>query len=340
MNRTEDDLRAVYAERTAVPDIVTIEHRLIATARALGGSGATDANRYRRRPTRTWVAIAGGCVAVAAVTVAVTVGVSHLGSPPTAAPPGGRAPTAADLSFPLDAYRPTPEQSDALRNAEFTLANECATSYGVAVHLPTNNNVARSDFIALYAASIRPVTLADARQDGYHMPPSGTSVADAIIGTLSPADRDTVHGCINSASAQLTGGNPDTSTGSGLLASDQMYVDNQLIAVSVSQALSDSKLTDTYHAWSTCMANAGYPNLKAPRDAIEAANLDGSPSPGEVREAATDVGCKNGARVTTTWAQLVRTSQEQMIAQHSQKLDSIQARLQAALARAATVLGR
>jgi hypothetical protein len=160
------------------------------------------------------------------------------------------------------------------------------------------------------------------------------------LANVKPIDDPTVEGCIAAGADQLAGGGPVvTGSPTGSLSSVLTYAD-QLIDASVVNALTNPSLSKTFGSWSSCMATAGYPQLRRPQDAIQATNMTGNPTPAEITQAIHDVTCKDTSGLTSTWAALVRADQLIEIKNNIQQLQQARARLDSALVRAQDVLRR
>lgn len=255
--------------------------------------------------------------------------------------------TATDLdtaTLPLDQYALTARQLADLEYANRLLAAACMRQYGI-----DWDPGERGDYSVLMERTNR-LGIVDAQQAasvGYHIDPAH---ADDYEKSDEAAGREPL-----SPQAQqiLTGGLPGQPT-SGEVPDGGCFgeahrelgwdpKDAQWFQLILSEAYSstvaDDRAQAVYNRWSACMSEAGY-DYDHPVDAAENPrwNTEVPPSREEINTAVADVACKHEINYLGEMTTILTAHQQQLVAQHHERLQAVKEQTQAALAHAAQVL--
>lgn len=235
-------------------------------------------------------------------------------------PPAGilPAPSIDALVFPVDAYRVSAQENQAILNAVQKLIGKCAATFGVDYPTDLQPVTAVNDYSRLYGVT----DLASARQYGYEPGPGAATSGGSTGRGRGPAmSRDAatvisgwpggragdpqhppknltyggkpvpVGGCAGEAKRRLGIGPDDNPQDPTLV---------RTIADSAShQAEADPRVVAGFQAWSTCMKAAGY-NYRTPWDPQDAA-WPKPTSANEINTAVADVTCKKKGNLVGIW---------------------------------------
>jgi len=254
-------------------------------------------------------------------------------------PPLGPIPVVrqyADVVFPLDGQRQTPDRRLEVVRAEDALVRDCMKRYGFDYTAPERRRQENTD------RAIGIVSAEDAAVSGYKNPAAAAEAAEVdavksreiqpapelagVLKGVGQSRRNGVDvpdgGCLGEARRAL--GRPATS-------GRQPGDDNFVIALEVesaNRAEADSRLTAAFAQWRGCMSAAGYDYRDpwAPND--DPVFATPTASPGEIATAKADVACRTAHDVNGIWV-AVRTAYEnrlieqnaEALAQHRQSLD-------------------
>lgn len=256
-----------------------------------------------------------------------------------------------DITLPLDAYVPTPEQQDTLLQAHVLLVRECSKRFGYDIRLPyAPTSQAERElvtggryglFVAEYARAFGydpPTHLAPAsapRKEGGWNPTDEEFVvangkdrytAQSKEGTLINGVKVPADGCNGEAARQLSQGAPDT----------DIHFAETLAVESHQRAEQDSRVRKAEADWSDCMKRAGYTydNPWAPNDK----KWPEPPTTEEINTAVADVACKHEVRLVDTWLAVETAYQNRLIEKNAQRLDSVKKAIDQRLRNANQVL--
>lgn len=256
--------------------------------------------------------------------------------------------------LPMDAYEYTPEQNAHLQAAIYTLVNGCMRQLGYSAAYPTHLNASPPRNAFRYG----PVT--DAQADhGYRwmLEQAGSDGAGGVAPT--PAEYAALLGR-TAEGGNSKGGSGETVPAGGCLGaayrrldSDGGLVDLPPLVREISDdsyALSQTapQVRSAFHAWSTCMAKAGYDygDPTAPgRDTglVGAAQTGTSPIPPpsarEVAVARADVACKREGDLVSIWSSVERAMQDDAIAKHARELEPVPQEITRSMRNVSSVLG-
>jgi hypothetical protein len=242
----------------------------------------------------------------------------------------------AGLVLPFDTYKPAPEQSALLGNAQARLVAQCMRRYGVTAAPP------KIEIAAVRAGdpgNARRYGVADPEQaalTGYHLPRSGPpGKRPTWESRLSKSARKHLYG---------TRAHPGcTARASAALARDAHKADWSWLALQDSRTLEETAripaVVQAVSRWRACMAKAGF-RYPAPEAAIadHRWNLD-SPkvSAEEKRTATADANCKWTSGLVATWFAADAALQKSIIADNLERFTAFRANLRTRLFRASSI---
>lgn len=234
----------------------------------------------------------------------------------------------ADVKFPLDAYRMSPEQRVTLRRSQDLVVRKCLQRLGLEMELPEREpdtvegrviGVVDDAEAAKYGYS-DPETLEAVRkaeQSRKEQKPLPQDVVAAINGggPNAPKKRDVPPGgCIGEARRTL---------GLALQSADKPGDENFLIGLSrdsTKLAEADSRLKDAWGRWSACMKEAGYDYADpwGPNGEQRFGGEDASPE--EIATARADVACRTKHGVNGIWVAVRSAYQDRLIGDNADAL--------------------
>ena len=261
------------------------------------------------------------------------------------------APSAADLSLPLDAFSLSRDESSVVGQATEALVTTCFETYGFAARdaapLPLFGAQAAAD---PHSRRYFVADAAVAAAHGYHAPPapdvrrefyeSHTAAELHVLGgqDMSGGSASTyagkkvpAGGCLGQAAAAI-----ERRDQKAAIAGEQLVSTVQ--AEAWHRALVDPRVIDGFAAWASCMAGAGY-SYADPIQANDDARWHGADvTPVEIATAKADVACKHEVGLVALWSSVEAEMQQDVIAEHRGELDAYRGVLDAQVDRAEAVL--
>lgn len=242
----------------------------------------------------------------------------------------------ADVEFPLDEFRTTPEESLTLNRADDLAVQNCLARFGIEYPVPDRTIVPHVD------RPIGVISSTDAATFGYKSPfaadvaavdnanASQKPLSNEARGVLAGEGKSTVNGvpvpaggCAGEASRALADRDPKR---------ENLVIG--LAADSYAMAEADSRVQAVFTRWSQCMSAAGYDYADPwaanndPTFGVEAPPVD------EIATATTDVACRAKEEVNDIWVAAIKAYQEQLVTEHqnvlNQRRDEIEIQLSAA----------
>lgn len=256
--------------------------------------------------------------------------------------------SADDISFPIDAYRPAPDEENRVLLAEYGAMTSCMARYGFTFDLPVWTVPAvHHDYDRLFGV----LDLAEAARYGYHLPdeivlasgqadkyPKGESNSakqDPVFMDVALGDGSTTTvkgkkvpdgGCMNEARTRLGDDN-----------AIQTLVETA-VNYGLSQSDSDPRVAAAFESWSECMAGFGL-HYATPREAINDPQW-ASPeaSAAEIETATSDIKCKSATGLTGLRVAVASAWQAEYIDSHAQEFAAATRSFAAQFAKADSLL--
>ncbi|MGW4381016.1 hypothetical protein [Kitasatospora sp. NPDC004531] len=278
-------------------------------------------------------------VAVAVLTAASACAAGQPNPKPDAAGPAAAATSAVAsaapdglftaVPLPLDAYRPTDDQSAALTAAFNVLDHACMQAKGFdyppAPYLRPQPRPATPVNFMRYGEDTEPAAALGDSDYRYYWTGrrGGPDPAVSMTAAEHAAQTDPSGGCARQAADRLSadGGdylNPASTVGD---LDQQSFVDS----------MEDARVKAVFAAWSACMRGRGFT-----ADAPMGRQVNPFGWPHEQRLA--DVGCKRQVDLVRIWSDVEAELQRKLIADHAQALDTERQRREATVRNAAAVL--
>ncbi|NBH06099.1 hypothetical protein [Amycolatopsis sp. SID8362] len=251
--------------------------------------------------------------------------------PAQAEPDLGTLPTVtsyADISFPLDAYHPSPDDRASMARAGDVVLRDCMRRYGFDVPLPERT--------VQPEPAIRRIGLIDAdaaARYGYK-PPDFDEYSQRVADVKSkqfkwsPQMMAVLNGDgparLNGADVPPGGCGAESSSRTAKAARGEPGDENFVIHLereASAAAEKDSRLTTAFSRWSACMADAGFTYSDPWQANNDRAFADGKATPRMLATAKADVACRGREQVNSTWVAVITAYQKQAIAGHRDALD-------------------
>lgn len=233
----------------------------------------------------------------------------------------------AEISYPLDAYRMTPEQRLSLGRAEDLLLRDCLSRFGFAYELPSRVaesypddaiGIVEESEVVQYGYKNHPIQQQAKRVEQEKaketpMPPAMVGVISGQGPTRMGGEAVPEGGCSGEARRALGVTEKSQATG------DENFI-IRLAAQSSHQAEADSRLKDAFAKWSGCMKEAGYfySDPWGPND--DPAFATETASPNELATAKTDLACRIRFNVNGVWVAVRSAYQSRLIEQNAEAL--------------------
>jgi hypothetical protein len=261
------------------------------------------------------------------------------------APPSVAAAPQVDIlagkTFPIDAYKLTPDRMRQLNNGQTRLVNRCLQRFGYPPSMPempppavdTSRRYGITDPAAAAKYGYQPPA-----GDGAAKPQNASPPSAALAAVLYGSDDGTrkaagnsvdipVGGCMGEAKRQLKADRYEQAN-PGDLATDIEQAAGR-------QAEADERVKTKIAEWSACMRAAGY-FYPTPFDAVTGADSAASKA-AEVQTAVTDVKCKQKVNLIGVWFTVESAYEQVLIDRNQDRLTDLKAKLDAALQAAAAV---
>ncbi|MEU9797546.1 hypothetical protein [Streptomyces sp. NPDC051000] len=266
------------------------------------------------------------------------------------------------ISFPLDAYEATPEQSDTLTRAQGLLTGQCMAQLGFTYRAPEQHVPSASKSNSRVFGLSDPETAA---QFGYRNPAisdvpakpnQGNPPTEAEMLALNgPADLKPSDLPKNLDEAQKSGGSSVKFNGKAVPVGgcvresflklyarkanevDILFVFN-LKGEAESKTREDSRVRAVNKRWSECMAKAGY-KVTDPIQATKELGLSGVDlsGPTAVTAAKADVRCKQEVNLVGVHYAVTTAYQRQLVEKHGETLALVKQQLESRLQLAASL---
>lgn len=249
--------------------------------------------------------------------------------PETGLPPLGPVPQltiAQDVTLPLDAYRPTVEQTVTIETARDLLTRDCMRHLGfewvpqrrTSVPEPGRRyGISNPDEVAQFGYRLPP------HRAGAAKPPTAVSPSAEEYTAATGRGPSTVHGtqvpaggCIGEATRELGYDVTVLSSGAMQVADLPQALDNQ----AYSEFQADPRLAEVHRAWSDCMNSAGY-HYATPWAAQNDPAFSGpAPSPTEITTARADLTCRNTVNLAGISLAIESAHQNKLIERNAEAL--------------------
>jgi hypothetical protein len=268
------------------------------------------------------------------------------GAPPaTGEPDLGFVPTVtsyADVEWPLDRYRTTPEESLTLSRAEDVVVRDCLARFGIEYAAPERLLVPDVD------RPIGVISAEDAARLGYRSPHTAeigaVDKAKAEEAPLSPEAMGVLSGkgkrTVNGVTVPAGGCNGEVSRALATRDPNRENLVVGMAADSYAMAEADSRVRAVFTRWSECMSAAGF-DYRDPW----AANDDPvfgteAPTAAELETARADVACRAEVNVNGIWVAVISAYQERLIDGNLDTLNQRRAEIEAQLTAATGIIDR
>ncbi|MFI1976269.1 hypothetical protein [Streptomyces wedmorensis] len=286
----------------------------------------------------------------------------------TACAPGGTGPVtpaapaapaavtdAARLTYPLDGYKPTDEESRGIERAQALLTADCMKRFGFAYRPPEQPRPAGAGTASRYGLTdaltasrygyaprggARPPGKAPAQDLGPagELALGGPPVEGRIPMSLAESERTDSGRRVNGVKVPVGGCGRE-----GFLrmyapregAVDALFV-FRLEAEAFSRARQDARVAKAVEQWSRCMAEKGYrtDDPVSPQQDL-GLSADAAGGPRAVAAAVQDVACKERTRLVGVWYAAEVGFQERAVEQHAETLTRTRSELDARIRLAA-----
>lgn len=255
--------------------------------------------------------------------------------------------SAQDISFPIDAYRPVPDEQNFIDLAVHEAMQSCMARFGLKFDRPFSKvPMENHDYDRLFGV----LNLAEATTDGYHIPgevvlasgeaarsekdPPSADELDPLFLNVASGDGDasvngkTVPegGCITEARSKL--GNVD--------ASQTLY--ETAVNYGLTQSDRDTRVIAAFRSWSACMKDRGF-TYETPMAAVDDPHwATPTASEAEIEVATADIQCKTSTNLTGLRVAVASAWQSQYIASHAKEYAAAREGVEEQLASARSLL--
>lgn len=253
-----------------------------------------------------------------------------------------------DISFPVDAYRPAPDEENRILLAEYGAMRSCMERYGFMFDLPVwTVPTANHDYDRLFGI----LDLAEATSYGYHLPGEivlASGEADKHPnGESDSANQDPVFMdiALGDGPTKTLNGQKVPDGGCMTEARTRLGDDNAIQALvetavnyGLSQSDSDPRVAAAFDSWSKCMAGFGL-RYATPREAINDPQWAApEASAAEIKTATADIKCKSSTGLTGLRVAVASAWQADYINSHAREFAAATRSLAAQLAKADSLL--